>query len=428
MRANEFIQKQQSINEGVNDPAIFKVIFVIGGPGSGKSFISDKLGLSALGYVTINSDIAFEYLMRKHDIDPKMPPEEKEKRDVVRQRAKDITANKSELAIDGRLGIVIDGTGDDYEKISKLKTNFDNLGYNNFLVVVNTRLEVARQRNQQRARTVPDKIVVDSWYAVQNNIGKFNQIFENISIIDNSGDLQATQEQIQSTYKKILNFTNKEPNKPAAKKWIESQTQVSEASYPGNIGMMEMYKFFQTAPEHLVVLMKQLISQGKQEEAWQLLQKVLGVKLKEKQLNELFDIEQAFPLKWSKGYGEHRATTTDSEGNKLVFLFTQLSENFNAIDFDFKRNESFDVTGQGEAPRVFATAIKALEEYLEKINQPDYILFAAKEVSRSKLYQRLVTRFASQFGYKPIPYDQLPKEIADQPTPEGQMFVLGKVN
>ena len=57
MRAIDFIQ------EGVQDPAIFKVVFIIGGPGSGKSYISQKLGLSALGYTTINSDIAFEYLM-----------------------------------------------------------------------------------------------------------------------------------------------------------------------------------------------------------------------------------------------------------------------------------------------------------------------------------------------------------------------------
>lgn len=223
MRAVEFIQ------EGIHDPAIFKAVFIIGGPGSGKSFVARKLGLAALGYVNINSDIAFEYLMQKHDIDPKMPPEEKEKRDVVRQRAKDITADKSKLAIDGRLGIVIDGTGDEFEKVSKLKENFDALGYNNFLVVVNTKLDVARQRNQQRERTVPDEIVVDSWYNVQNNIGKFAQIFENMAIIDNSGNEKDTDNQINSTYVKLNKFTKAQPNKPQAKKWIEQHQQTNEA-------------------------------------------------------------------------------------------------------------------------------------------------------------------------------------------------------
>jgi len=235
MRALEFI------NEGINDPAIFKVVFVIGGPGSGKSFVTRQLGLQALGYVNINSDIAFEYLMKKHNIDPKMPPEEKERRDTVRQRAKDITGDKSTLAIDGRLGIVIDGTGDDFEKVSKLKSNFDILGYNNFLVVVNTQLDVARERNQKRQRTVPDNIVVDSWYAVQNNIGKFSQIFEHISVIDNSGDVGETSGQIQNAYKKLLKFTKQEPNKPAAKKWMQQQLKEQEEFDSNSTTLSKLY-------------------------------------------------------------------------------------------------------------------------------------------------------------------------------------------
>jgi len=223
MRAKEFVILENQLKEGINDPAIFKVVFLIGGPGSGKSYISKQLALSALGYTTINSDIAFEYLLKKNNLNPKMPPEEKSQRDAVRDRAKNITADKSVLAIQGRLGIVIDGTGDDFEKISKIKYNFDALGYNNFLVVVNTKLEVAKQRNQSRFRTVPDEIVTKKWYGVQNNIGKFANIFENFAIIDNSGNKETTDDQITSTYKKLVKFTNQEPNKNAAKSWINLQ-------------------------------------------------------------------------------------------------------------------------------------------------------------------------------------------------------------
>ena len=229
MRASEFVQ------EGVNDPAIFKVVFVIGGPGSGKSYVSERLGLKAMGFVTINSDVAFEYMMQKHDIDPKMPPEEKEKRDVVRARAKEITAKKSDLAIDGRLGIHIDGTGDDYDKIANLKRNFEVLGYDAYLVVVNTKLDVARKRNQMRARTVPDKIVTNSWYDVQDNIGRFANIFSYISIIDNSGDAKATEEQINNTHVKLKAFVAEKPNKPAAKQWIAKQKKLDENWSDNNI-------------------------------------------------------------------------------------------------------------------------------------------------------------------------------------------------
>jgi dephospho-CoA kinase len=222
MRANEFVQ------EGVNDPAIFKVVFVVGGPGSGKSYVSRALGLNSMGFVTVNSDVAFEYLMGKHNIDPKMPPEEKQKRDVVRNRAKEITGKKSDLAIEGRLGIHIDGTGDDYDKVANLKKNFERLGYDSYIVIVNTKLEVARQRNQMRDRTVPDKIVTSSWYDVQDNIGRFAHLFQNMSIIDNSGDAKATEAQINKVHTNLLKFVKEPPNKPAARQWIADQQKVSE--------------------------------------------------------------------------------------------------------------------------------------------------------------------------------------------------------
>jgi dephospho-CoA kinase len=244
MRANEFIK------EGVNDPAIFKVVFVVGGPGSGKSYVSRQLGLNAMGFVTVNSDVAFEYLMAKHNIDPKMPPEEKEKRDVVRSRAKQITATKNDLAIEGRLGLHIDGTGDDYDKIANLKKNFEQLGYDCFLVVVNTKLEVARQRNQMRARTVPDKIVTTSWYDVQDNIGRFFNIFKYIAIIDNSGDAKSTEDQINKVHSKLERFAEMPPSKPAAKEWIASQKKVNEkwsAKYKRSINCNNPKGFSQRA-------------------------------------------------------------------------------------------------------------------------------------------------------------------------------------
>jgi dephospho-CoA kinase len=223
MRANEFVQ------EGVNDPAIFKVVFVVGGPGSGKSYVSERLGLKSMGFVTVNSDVAFEYMMKKHDLDPKMPPEEKEKRDIVRSRAKQITGEKSDLAIQGRLGIHIDGTGDDYDKIANLKRNFEGLGYDSFLVVVNTKLDVARKRNQMRARTVPDDIVTNSWYNVQDNIGRFANVFTNLAIIDNSGDNKATEAQINKVHSRLKRFVAEPPAKPMAKQWIQShKSEVNE--------------------------------------------------------------------------------------------------------------------------------------------------------------------------------------------------------
>ena len=61
MRVNEIIKQ---MDEGVNDPHIFKAVFLAGGPGSGKSFVANKM-LSGTGLRTINSDDIYEYMMRK---------------------------------------------------------------------------------------------------------------------------------------------------------------------------------------------------------------------------------------------------------------------------------------------------------------------------------------------------------------------------
>ena len=55
---------------------------------------------------------------------------------------------------------------------------------------------------------------------------------------------------------------------------------LAEASYVGNLGMMEMFKFHQVATDEQKSKMRELIRAGKQSEAWQFLQRVTGIKLK----------------------------------------------------------------------------------------------------------------------------------------------------
>lgn len=54
---------------------------------------------------------------------------------------------------------------------------------------------------------------------------------------------------------------------------------VLEAKYKGNIGMMEMAKFFHAATAEEKAKLKKLIADGKQEEAWKFLQQVTGMEL-----------------------------------------------------------------------------------------------------------------------------------------------------
>ena len=61
-----------------------------------------------------------------------------------------------------------------------------------------------------------------------------------------------------------------------------------EASYPGNIGMMELAKFFSMADEKQKATFKELLERGKKGLAWKLVQDIVGVKLQGSEFQENF--------------------------------------------------------------------------------------------------------------------------------------------
>jgi len=240
----------QRLEEGINDPGKLKAIFLAGGPGSGKDFVMNSV-LQGEGLKEVNSDVAFEYLMRKNGLDLEMPDEEKVERDIVRGRAKNITKEKERLALAGRLGLIINGTADDLEKIKTVKQKLENDGYETMMVFVNTSNEVSRQRNVERGkmgnRKVPDgtdkqgvpdgseDIRQEKWDLAQKNIGELQKIFGNKSfaVIDNTADIRKVspeeKQSIQTTFDRVRRmaqqFVRAENQNPAAKKWIEGEAQ-----------------------------------------------------------------------------------------------------------------------------------------------------------------------------------------------------------
>ena len=57
------------------------------------------------------------------------------------------------------------------------------------------------------------------------------------------------------------------------------KTKVDEAAYVGNIGAMEMFKFFEKANAQQKDKLKEFIRKKENKAAWQLVQDVTGVKL-----------------------------------------------------------------------------------------------------------------------------------------------------
>ena len=87
----------ESLLEGINDPGVFKAVFMAGGPGSGKSLAAKKLGFASMGLRDVNSDMAFEKGLKQAGLSLKMPEDEEERRDAVRVHAKAITGKRQTM-------------------------------------------------------------------------------------------------------------------------------------------------------------------------------------------------------------------------------------------------------------------------------------------------------------------------------------------
>ena len=213
------------LQEGLYDPNIFKAFFLAGGPGSGKTFVT-RGAFGGTGLRVVNSDAAFENALKKNNLSLKMPDSEAEARDMLRARAKATTDKTMDLSIKGRLGMVIDGTGRDYDKINYQVSLLKQLGYDCYMIFVNTSLEVALERNRRRERTVPEYITRNSWTKVQSNIGRFQNLFgmENMIIVDNSkDDRELTTIVMSKVDKNVRRLLRNKVKSYTAKRWMASE-------------------------------------------------------------------------------------------------------------------------------------------------------------------------------------------------------------
>ena len=255
-KLTEFLIKpfteEDILTEGARDPGIFKAIFLAGGPGSGKSYVAqnlfgipEKVNVSKSGLKMVNQDSELEMLLKKYfgttDLDV-MPDElfqdltgvDRNGDEVdydtsgLRKFAKSLSKERLRLYTDGRLGVIIDGTGHRYKDVKEQKDKLEALGYDSYMVFVNTSLDVALSRNEERSRVVPEKIVRKSWQDVQNNLAFFQGLFgsSNFLIADNNKFLDAGE--AKKKFKMLVNMgINKFLGKPIKSKigkaWLRKE-------------------------------------------------------------------------------------------------------------------------------------------------------------------------------------------------------------
>jgi len=145
----------------------------------------------------------------------------------LRDYTKELTKQRMKLYQQGKLGMIIDGTGHDFGKIQTMKKMLEDDGYDTYMCMVNTSLEVAQQRNQLRDRILPPNLLEKSWKDVQKNLGAFQALFKsNFVIVDNSkhlNDEEAEAKFVPLVTKVIRKFVNKPIKNKIGKMWVKKQ-------------------------------------------------------------------------------------------------------------------------------------------------------------------------------------------------------------
>lgn len=221
---NDFLYNQEAINEGVYDKNIFKAFFLAGGPGSGKSWVSART-LMGQGMKVINSDDGFENYAKKVGLELKMTNMsafQTKQKNFLRTRAKRGTMSMHQHAIDGRLGLIMDSTARDTARIEAEAQSMRYLGYDTYMVFVNTTLEVALKRNEMRPRSVPEPIVINSHRQIQKNIPKLRAIFGSKNFVEVDNSVEAEDVNIK-VYKEIQKLVRSKPTSPMAQAWIDNE-------------------------------------------------------------------------------------------------------------------------------------------------------------------------------------------------------------
>jgi hypothetical protein len=143
--------------------------------------------------------------------------------------------------------------------------------------------------------------------------------------------------------------------------------------------------------------------------------------MKRQKVDPTYNVSEAFnqPYKTKSEkseYGDVDMLAKLPDGTNLSIMFNRENNIDNNWVVEFYRNNSQEVTGEGDAQRIFATVLDAIQKFIKKY-KPQHIAFSAsKETdptiyygpddvvpnpeSRAKLYDRLVQRYAKALGYR----------------------------
>lgn len=205
MKIADFITEDE-LNEGIHDPHTFNAIFMAGGPGSGKTTIGKKVA-STFGLKHLDIDKAHEYLVRKKAIEYARKENvddldefvknymrsyfytKNPEKNRIQHSARDIKNLERKLWTAGGLGLVIDGTGSNFNALKNTNERLIKAKYQTMLTLVVSDITTAKSRNISRNRAVEEDYLYDAHMKIYQHIFKYEDLFkENFIMYNNTSE------------------------------------------------------------------------------------------------------------------------------------------------------------------------------------------------------------------------------------------------
>ena len=219
----EDIRKNSGLNEGIHDKGNFKAIIVIGGPGSGKSYIV-KNAISSPLWKNVNPDSIFIRALKKEGLSTnfsKLTDEEKKKRKELLYKSFDKNEKKRNQVIKNRLPLIIDMSGKSTSLMLDLKSKLENVGYEVKMIYIKAKIDTALKRNKERERSLDPKALKAISKDVDSAIPIYKKAFGgNFSVVENEPD---SKNDLTKMWVGLNKWANKPVTNSKAKEWLKKQ-------------------------------------------------------------------------------------------------------------------------------------------------------------------------------------------------------------
>jgi len=225
-----------TLPEGIGDPNIFKALFVLGAPGSGKTTVS-RLLTNWAGLRNVTPDQFYEMFKKRRGLKQfRVAPDIES--DPEWSHSRTLATTRLEKFLNGRLGLVIDATGRYAPSIQRQVRDLRSLGYDVAILYVKTDVETAVKRQQTRDRQMNPNTVKQFHQDVENNISLYSELVgDNFAVLDNSGN------SAQAAINDPANFQSAGPRKFTADQWFRRWLRA-----PVNNAAVQSWKKSQSQP------------------------------------------------------------------------------------------------------------------------------------------------------------------------------------